>query len=215
MSGDYKCIGVVDYGTGNLRSVEKAFIRIGSGVKILSSPDSLGDIDALVFPGQGTFDQCMTNLDRTGFTKAIPEWIALGKPFFGICLGLQVLFEESAEGNKKGLGIFPGQVKRFNIKKDYKIPHMGWNSVDWDEVSELPIRKGLNNSDQFYFVHSYHVETDDSSLNCLKTTYGKEFISGIIHRNCIATQFHPEKSQAKGLQIYQNFIEKVVENSTP
>ena len=122
-----KKIGVIDYGTGNLRSVVKAFEHLGSRVRVLQSPDGLENVDALVFPGQGTFDQCMDALQKTGFSKAIKEWILFGKPFFGICLGLQVLFEKSEEGEKPGLGLFRGIVKKFSLDCSYKIPHMGWN----------------------------------------------------------------------------------------
>lgn len=205
-----KCIGIVDYGTGNLKSVENAFIQLGAEARIIKSPDALSEVNCLVFPGQGTFDQCMIDLESSGFSNAIKEWISLGKPFFGICLGLQVLFEKSEEGEKKGLGVFPGIVKKFKSGSNLKVPHMGWNSVSWESNFSSPIMKGIENGDQFYFVHSFHVVVQDPSLSCLRTTYGYEFVSGVIHQNCVATQFHPEKSQAKGLQIYRNFIEKVV-----
>ena len=203
-------LGVVDYGTGNLRSVVKAFEHLGADVHILQKPDKLSNMDALIFPGQGTFDQCMEALERTGFSQAIKEWILCEKPFLGICLGLQVLFEKSEEGEKEGLGLFPGFVKKFSLSRGYKIPHMGWNSVDWGELKNDPIHAGLEEGDQFYFVHSYHVVSKDDTLRTLTTSYGYPFISGIFHNNCFATQFHPEKSQAKGLQIYRNFLEKVV-----
>ena len=203
-------IGVIDYGTGNLRSVVKAFEHLGSRVRVLQSPEGLEDVDALVFPGQGTFDQCMDALQKTGFSQAIKEWILFGKPFFGICLGLQVLFEKSEEGEKPGLGLFPGIVKKFSLDYSYKIPHMGWNSVHWGDLKDHPMQVGLENSDQFYFVHSYHVVSEEVNYHALKTTYGYPFLSGIFHDNCFATQFHPEKSQAKGLQIYQNFLQDIV-----
>ena len=203
-------LGVVDYGTGNLRSVVKAFEHLGADVHILQKPDKLSNMDALIFPGQGTFDQCMEALERTGFSQTIKEWILCEKPFLGICLGLQVLFEKSEEGEKEGLGLFPGFVKKFSLGRGYKIPHMGWNSVDWGELKNDPIHAGLEEGDQFYFVHSYHVVSKDDTLRTLTTSYGYPFISGIFHNNCFATQFHPEKSQAKGLQIYRNFLEKVV-----
>ena len=122
-----KCIGIVDYGTGNLKSVENAFIQLGAEARIIKSPDTLSEVNCLVFPGQGTFDQCMIDLESSGFSNAIKEWISLGKPFFGICLGLQVLFEKSEEGAKKGLGVFPGIVKKFKSGSNLKVPHMGWN----------------------------------------------------------------------------------------
>ena len=208
-------IGILDYGTGNLRSVEKAFFHLGANVKIITSPDNLAEIDALVFPGQGTFDQCMQALEEKGFSVAIKEWIQLGKPFLGVCLGLQALFERSEEGQKLGLGILPGYVKKFCLEKKFKIPHMGWNAVEWGNLSANPITNGLDNGDQFYFVHSYHVVLEDDSLNTITSSYGYPFVSGILFDNCFATQFHPEKSQAKGLQIYRNFIEKVVADNSP
>ena len=208
-------VGILDYGSGNLRSVEKAFMHLDINASIISTPDSLSDIDALVFPGQGTFDQCMDALNKTGLSTAIKEWISLEKPFLGVCLGLQALFEKSEEGTGKGLGVFPGYVKKFTLQRNFKIPHMGWNSVDWGELEQMPICKGILNSDQFYFVHSYHVVLGDQSLNSISTCYGYPFVSGILNKNCFATQFHPEKSQSKGLQIYRNFIEKVVADISP
>ena len=175
----------------------------------------MSEIDALVFPGQGTFDQCMGALEKTGFSLAIKQWFQLGKPFLGVCLGLQVLFERSEEGQKPGLGILPGYVKKFSLEKKFKIPHMGWNAVEWGNLSANPITNGLDNGDQFYFVHSYHVVLEDDSLNTITSSYGYPFVSGILFDNCFATQFHPEKSQAKGLQIYRNFIEKVVADNSP
>ena len=203
-------IGILDYGTGNLRSVQKAFIHLGVNASIISSPDNLSELQALVFPGQGTFDQCMEALEKTGFSLAIKEWISLGKPFLGVCLGLQALFEKSEEGEKPGLGIFPGYVKKFSLNDGLKIPHMGWNSVDWNSLSRDPISEALTNFDQFYFVHSYHVVPKDNSISTISTHYGYSFVSGILNKNCFATQFHPEKSQSKGLQIYRNFIENIV-----
>ena len=215
MSIDCHRVGVVDYGTGNLRSVVKAFEHLGSIVKVLQSPEGLDEIDALIFPGQGTFDQCMEALNQTGLASAIKEWIAQDKPFLGVCLGLQVLFERSEEGELDGLGIFSGHVEKFSLDKNFKVPHMGWNSVKWGDFKDHPIQTGLVDDDQFYFVHSYHVVSEDSTLRSLSTCSGYPFISGILHNNCIATQFHPEKSQAKGLQIYRNFLEKVVVKFTP
>ena len=205
-----KCLGVIDYGTGNLRSVVKALEYLGSKVHILQNPDGLNSIDALVFPGQGSFDQCMKALEQRGFDNAIKEWISNDNPFLGVCLGLQILFERSEEGKKSGLGLFPGFVQKFSVPHQFKIPHMGWNSVYWGKLKNGPMQTGLMDGDQFYFVHSYHIVAGDDSLRTLSTTYDYSFISGICHGNCFATQFHPEKSQAKGLQIYQNFLEKIV-----
>jgi len=202
-------IAVIDYGTGNLRSVVKAFEHLGSRVSLVSKPEQIGDADALVFPGQGSFDQCMTQLHRSGLDKSLRAWISKDRPFFGICLGLQVLFESSEEGKLPGLGIFSGRVLRFCLSAGLKIPHMGWNHVSWDLPEEHWVRQNLDDQDQFYFVHSYWVDTNDSRLEKFQTDYGLTFTSGIVSSHCLATQFHPEKSQAKGIQLYRNFLENI------
>ena len=202
-------IGIIDYGTGNLRSVVKAFEFLGAEAHIVTEPSQFANMEALVFPGQGTFDQCIRALRLSSLDEAIIRWIELGKPYFGICLGLQVLFERSEEGEGEGLGIFSGYVKRFSISDELKIPHMGWNAVKWELPPGDPMTLNLANGDQFYFVHSYHVTSEDDKLDVMKTYYGYQFTSGISFGNCFATQFHPEKSQAKGLQIYRNFLEKI------
>ena len=202
-------IGVIDYGTGNLRSVVKAFEFLGAEASILTDATRFDQVEALVFPGQGTFDQCMSSLRRSSLDKAIVEWIEGGKPYFGICLGLQALFERSEEGDQKGLSLFSGRVRKFTVSDGLKIPHMGWNGVTWNLPPDDPMRRELTDGDQFYFVHSYHVENEDDRLSLMKTNYGYPFTSGLSYENCFATQFHPEKSQAKGLQIYRNFLEKI------
>lgn len=202
-------VGVVDYGTGNLRSVVKAFEFLGSDTRIVNDPAAIENLDALVFPGQGTFDQCMLALRKSGFDTVITQWIQEDKPFFGICLGLQVLFEGSEEGDSPGLGVFSGRVKRFSLPPGMKIPHMGWNGVDWKLSPEDPMLNGLTDGDQFYFVHSYHIVNEDKRVGVMETDYGYRFVSGISYHHCFATQFHPEKSQGKGLQLYRNFLEKI------
>ena len=202
-------VGVIDYGTGNLRSVIKAFEFIGAEVLCISTPSESSEIDVLVFPGQGTFDQCMGSLHETGLDKFIKNWIEADKPYFGICLGLQVLFSASEEGTHKGLGILSGRVKKFDLDSNYKIPHMGWNSVCWDDSSMFELMDGIEIGDQFYFVHSYHVCDTERHLRTLSTSYGYDFISGVRFGNSVATQFHPEKSQEKGLKLYRNFLEKI------
>ena len=202
-------VGVIDYGTGNLRSVVKAFEYLGSDARIITSPSHLDSVQALVFPGQGTFDQCMVSLRKSSLDKSIIDWIEAGNPYFGICLGLQVLFDWSEEGTEKGLAIYSGHVKRFTLPENYKIPHMGWNAVEWNLSPTDPMQRNLTDADQFYFVHSYHVVKEDDRLSVMKTDYGYPFTSGISHENCFATQFHPEKSQTKGLQVYRNFLEKI------
>lgn len=205
-----KKIGVIDYGTGNLRSVVKAFEFIGADVSLIKETQDARDVDAMVFPGQGTFDQCIGSLKQTGLDILIKKWIEADKPYFGICLGLQVLFSSSEEGNKKGLGLLQGEVKRFDIGSNYKIPHMGWNSVHWSKGKRDLLLDGITNGDQFYFVHSYHLKNVTGDFQTYLTSYGYDFISGIRVGNCIATQFHPEKSQEKGLKLYRNFLEKLV-----
>lgn len=198
-------LAVIDYGMGNLRSVVRAWEHEGADASLASSPEDILGADALVFPGQGAIVDTMRLLKATGFDRAIRDWIEADKPFFGICLGLQALFEHSEEGDTAGLGIFKGQVKRFQIDPSLKIPHMGWNVVRFAE--DAPLTTGLESGrDQFYFVHSYHIEPEDVSLAWFETDYGCDFVSGIRRGNCYATQFHPEKSQAKGLQLYRNFL---------
>ena len=147
-----KKVGVIDYGTGNLRSVVKAFEFIGAEVTMVCRPEDAANIEALVFPGQGTFDQCMGSLAKTGLDELIKNWIESDKPYFGICLGLQVLFSSSEEGKKQGLGIHKGFVKRFSLDSQYKIPHMGWNSIYWEDDLGEDLMKGIEKGDQFYFV---------------------------------------------------------------
>ncbi|ADE55378.1 imidazole glycerol phosphate synthase subunit HisH [Coraliomargarita akajimensis] len=198
-------LAVIDYGMGNLRSVVRAWEHEGADAQLVASPEQIVGADALVFPGQGAIVDTMRLLRETGFDNAIRDWIAADKPFFGICLGLQALFEHSEEGDTAALGIFAGSVKRFQIDPQLKIPHMGWNAVQF-EVGD-PITEGLvSGEDQFYFVHSYHIEPKDPSLTLFETEYGRRFVSGIRSGNCYATQFHPEKSQSKGLQLYRNFL---------
>ncbi len=201
-------LAVIDYGMGNLCSVVRAWEHIGADAFLVSDPSQITNSDALIFPGQGAIVDTMRLLQSTGFDNKIRDWIAADKPFFGICLGLQALFEYSEEGDIATLGIFKGLVKRFSFDfsdPSLKIPHMGWNSVTFD--SGAPMTEGLTSGqDQFYFVHSYHIVPQDPSLALFHTEYGGQFVSGIRSGNCYATQFHPEKSQAKGLHLYRNFL---------
>ena len=150
-------VGVIDYGTGNLRSVVKAFEHLGANVSIFKDSTGIEEVDAIVFPGQGTFDQCMESLQESGLDSALQLWINQGKPYFGICLGLQVLFETSEEGNLPGLNLFQGHVRKFTFETPMKIPHMGWNEVSWNVPDNHPLKNNLSDSDQFYFVHSYYL----------------------------------------------------------
>ncbi len=199
-------LAVIDYGMSNLRSVCKAWEHVGADVSIIQTPSDLGRADALIFPGQGGIKQCIQELQKSGLDKTIKNWIESDKPYFGICLGLQALFEFSEEGNTTGLGILPGTVIRFNLPAKYKIPHMGWNSVNFKK--NISLNNDLSSGiDQFYFVHSYFAKPKNDSIVWCETTYGDQsFVSGIAQKNCYATQFHPEKSQAKGMQLYKNFL---------
>ena len=198
-------VAIINPGMGNLRSVERAFVHCGADAHFITKPEEVADADALVFPGQGAIMNCMRELQQTGFDQLIRDWIAADRPFFGICLGFQLLFEFSEEGDTEGLGIFPGQVKRFRLPKEFKVPHMGWNNATF--VAGSPLQDGLGKSEQYYFVHSYYGANADPSLEWFHSEYGgQEFTSGVHRGNCFATQFHPEKSQAKGLQLYRNFL---------
>ena len=200
-------LAVIDYGMGNLCSVLKAWQSVGADAYLIQTPEEAKSADALVFPGQGAIVDTMQLLAKTGLDQLIKDWIQKDRPFFGICLGFQALFEFSEEGDTQGLGIFEGSVKRFPPASEtqLKVPHMGWNSVSFNDDSALTdgIKSG---EDQFYFVHSYYVEPKNKDLHLFETEYGKPFCSGIRSGNCVAVQFHPEKSQVKGLQLYSNFL---------
>ena len=201
-------VAVIDYGMGNLQSVCKAWEYVGGEVRVVDRFGGVSGAQILVFPGQGAITGCMSLLRKSGLGDLIRDWISEDKPYFGICLGLQVLFARSEEGDTEGLGIFSGSVKRFNLPRSYKIPHMGWNTVHFRQDREP--NAGLHSDrEQFYFVHSYHVVPRERDLVWCETDYGYPFVSGIAQGRCFATQFHPEKSQAKGLQIYRNFLEWV------
>ena len=205
-----KKIAVIDPGMGNLRSVCKAWEHAGAEVTLVAEPSAVGGPDGVVFPGQGAITDCMAALRATGFDDLIRSWIAEDRPFFGICLGLQALFEHSEEGDVPALGIFPGEVKRFRLPVGMKVPHMGWNSVDFKKEPSVMLEGLRPSGDQFYFVHSYYVTTPADEIVWCTAEYGHPFAAGIRRGNCFATQFHPEKSQAKGLQIYRNFLQMPV-----
>ena len=203
-----KKVALIDYGMGNLRSVRRALEAAGASVQIVASPDAVGDASALVFPGQGAIVDAMAQLKKTGFDSFIRDWIASDKPFMGICLGLQLLFEHSEEGDADGLGIFRGKVKRFPESADLKVPHMGWNTVSVNVNNSGALAKDLNpEGESFYFVHSYYVDTPESEIVWSLSDYGLKFVSGIRRGKVFAVQFHPEKSQAKGIALYRNFLE--------
>ncbi|MGF1484663.1 MAG: imidazole glycerol phosphate synthase subunit HisH [Opitutales bacterium] len=206
MSSNPPDLAIIDYGMSNLRSVLKAWEYVGGQVRLVHQPAEIGAADALIFPGQGAIVDTMKLLKQTGFDAALTNWIAADKPFFGICLGLQALFEHSEEGDTPGLGIFRGQVQRFRLERMYKVPHMGWNAVSFRTTLPGMLEGIASGEDQFYFVHSYHAVPEDADIVWGETTYGYPFCSAVRRGRCVATQFHPEKSQAKGLQIYRNFL---------
>jgi glutamine amidotransferase len=201
-------VAVIDYGMGNLRSVSRALIAVGADAYLASKPSEAEKADAVVFPGQGAIADCMDCLSRTSFDSFLKEWIKSDKPFLGVCLGLQALFERSEEGNRAGLGIFPGVITRFESMPRLRIPHMGWNEAIFRESG--PLTQGIKvEGEPFYFVHSYRLVKTDESLVWCETDYAGRFVSGIKRGRVLATQFHPEKSQVKGLQIYRNFLSLV------
>ena len=199
-------IVIVDYGAGNLRSVQKAFEHLGYQAAFTSDPSVLDRAPAIVFPGQGASPPAMAALKRDGMDDAVRDAIKRGTPFFGVCLGLQLLLEHSDEGDIDCLGIVPGTVPRF--AGDLKVPHMGWNAVTVAE--DAPIFEGVPPSSYFYFVHSYYADPSDDTWIAGTTDYGVEFASAIAKENVVATQFHPEKSGAIGLRLYDNFMKKLV-----
>ena len=200
-------IAVIDNGICNLRSVTKALEAVGARPKVVRVPAEIGDVAGLVLPGVGALGDCVAALRATKLDDTVRGWIAEDRPFLGVCLGMQALFDFSEEGNVTGLGAFPGKVVRFRRPPEYKIPHMGWNSITFKQANS-PLAAGLRNEGEaFYFVHSFHCVPDDSSLVLAEADYGGVFTAAIARGRCYATQFHPEKSQAKGLQIYRNFVD--------
>jgi len=212
-------IAIIDYDMGNLLSVSKAIEKVtaGSGTEVLITRDPLvlADASHIVLPGVGAFKECMHNLEAYGLIEPIKTVISSGKPFLGICLGMQLLFEEGLEDCEKGaphkgLGLIKGSVVGFPIDMEQggerlKVPHMGWNSIDTKKDS--PLLKGAEDGAFFYFVHSYYCVPTDDSVTLTKTNYGFDFTSSLAVENIVATQFHPEKSQTAGLKILKNFTE--------
>jgi imidazole glycerol-phosphate synthase subunit HisH len=200
-------VAVIDSGICNLRSVTKALEAVGATPVVVHTP---ADVDrsgagGLVLPGVGALRDCVYSLRSSGLDATVREWIATDRPFLGVCLGMQALFEGSEEGEVKGLGIFPGQVIRFRLEAPLKVPHMGWNSIRFVQRG-TSLQGGLaDEGESFYFVHSYHCVPADRTLVLAECDYGRPFVAAITRGRMFATQFHPEKSQAKGLQIYRNF----------
>lgn len=200
-------IAVIDTGICNLRSVTKALEAVGAPIRVVRSPAELAGAGArgLVLPGVGALRDCVASLRSTGLDASVRSWIAADRPFLGVCLGMQALFEHSEEGNVAGLGVFPGRVVRFERPREFKIPHMGWNTVRFVQP-ESPLRAGLAaDGESFYFVHSYHCRPADPGLVLAECDYGGTFCAAVGRGRVFATQFHPEKSQAKGVRLYANF----------
>jgi glutamine amidotransferase len=201
-------IVIIDYGMGNLRSVQKAFEWIGIEAQVSRSKKEIGRTSAIVLPGVGAFKDCMENLEKHGLVEPLLRFIEQGKPYLGICLGLQILFSESEEfGSCKGLDLIRGKVVKFRSDPEHKVPHMGWNTIEKEK--EAPMLQGIENGDFFYFVHSYFVTPEETQWISTFTPYGERFVSSIWKENIFATQFHPEKSQQKGLKILENFVKSM------
>ncbi|MHB0977264.1 MAG: imidazole glycerol phosphate synthase subunit HisH [Candidatus Aquicultorales bacterium] len=197
-------ISIIDYGMGNLRSVEKALQKLGHDARVTSGVSEIREAAGVVLPGVGAFADCMSYLDSSGLRQVVIESISSGKPFLGICLGLQLLFAESEEnGIHQGLGVFGGRVRRFPSSDGLKVPHMGWNQIKLE--NESPLYRGVEDGSNVYFVHSYYVEPDDPSIVASTTEYGRPFVSSIRKDNVFACQFHPEKSGTLGLAMLDNF----------
>lgn len=201
-------IALLDYGSGNLRSVHKALLKVGADVRLVQRPAEMVGTRAVVLPGVGAFDDCINALRRQELLEASREFIRTGKPFLGICVGYQALFERSEEFNSRaaGLGVFQGNVVRFAAQPGLKIPQIGWNQLEIVRP-ECPLYRGVANGSHVYFVHSFFPKPADSSIVATRTTYGGSFASSVWRDNVFATQFHPEKSQKVGLQLLWNFVE--------
>jgi glutamine amidotransferase len=205
-------IVIIDYQMGNLRSVQKALEHVGFAANISSCPRELKTADKLILPGVGAFGDAIDELSSRELIEPIIEAINAGKPFLGICLGLQLLFEWSDEGGRhNGLGVLQGSVKKFegglsSTEGQLKVPHMGWNQVK-EELFECPLMKGIAENQHFYFVHSYYVQPDDPATTWLTSQYGSSFCAAVWRENLFATQFHPEKSQGAGLMLLKNFCQ--------
>ena len=199
-------IAIVDYQAGNLRSVQKALEKSGAKAKITDDAGDIRRADAVVFPGQGANDSAMRQLKASKLVGPIKDFVASGKPFLGVCLGLQLLLERSDEGVEPGLGVLPGWVRHLPL--GVKVPHMGWNQVKFH--MEHPMLHGVPTGSYFYFVHSYYAVPEQKSVVAGTTTYGIEFCSVVARDNVVAVQFHPEKSGAGGLKLYHNLVQHAV-----
>jgi glutamine amidotransferase len=203
-------IALIDYGSGNLRSAQKALLKVGADVRIARRPEELADARAVVLPGVGAFDDCVNALQKQELLEASRGFIRSGRPFLGICVGYQAMFEKSEEFNScaAGLGIFKGKVVRFTEEPGLKIPQIGWNQIEIAQP-ECPLFRGIPSGSYVYFVHSFFPQPVDPSIVATRTNYGRPFASAVWRDNVYATQFHPEKSQGVGLQLLKNFVELV------
>jgi len=200
-------IALLDYGSGNLRSVHKALLKVGAEVRIAQRPEEMKGARAVVLPGVGAFDDCIQAMQKQALLEASRQFIQSGRPFLGICVGYQALFDKSEEFNScaAGLGIFHGNVVRFSKNNGLKIPQIGWNQLDIVRP-ECPLFRGVPDGSYVYFVHSFFPKPADQSVTATRTTYGETFASAAWRDNIFATQFHPEKSQRVGLQLLSNFV---------
>ena len=197
-------IAVVDYDAGNVKSVEKAIEKLGAKHVLTSDPEEIRKADAVILPGVGNFGDCVNNLKERGLDTVLKEYAASGKPFLGICVGLQLLFDESEESpGVKGLGILSGKIKKFPASADLKVPQIGWNDII---ESKGRLLEGIDRGTYFYFVHSFYFESSDPSIVTSKTEYGVTYDSSVEKGNVFATQFHPEKSSDAGLKVLSNFL---------
>lgn len=204
-------IAIIDYGMGNLRSVQKGLERVGFDAVVTREAAEIRAARGVVFPGVGAFSACMENLGKFGLVDSIREIVRQKKPFLGICLGFQLLFSESEEfGKVKGLDLFSGRVLGFHADENLKVPHMGWNRIE--KKKDSPFLDGISSGDYVYFVHSFYVVPDDNSIVATTTDYGSSFVSSIATERLFACQFHPEKSQELGLRILANFGRFVASN---
>lgn len=198
----------MDYGSGNLRSVEKALRKVGADVRVITGPDGLKNARAAVLPGVGAFDDCITAMQKQELLESVRDFIQSGRPFLGICVGYQALFDRSDEFNScaAGLGVFRGKVVRFKDQPGLKVPQIGWNQIEF-ATTQCPLFKGVADRSYVYFVHSFFPKPEDDSIVSARTEYGQTFASAIWKDNVFATQFHPEKSQAVGLKLLENFVQ--------